>query len=200
MTNVLPFKMFTTDDVFNGLPADLKVPRGKFDALLKQVGCTRDIGGKLFMLEEDIKELFDAVRATPTASELRTGPARLLSRRPQPTEPGYLVVLGENAFDGDCPIYFGWAPKDGTGISDLLALVQKGYPGKLKFLGHAFGTPAEIEKLRKDLAPARVPGAGGWFYRCEQVDGVLAQLPGSSVEEEIEDDPIADQILELKTK
>lgn len=96
--------------------------------------------------------------------------------------PGYLILLGEN--EKDCAIYFGWAPKDGKGVSDLVALVQRGYPGKIRYLGHAFGTPAEVDDLRAKFEPARIPGTSAWFDSCEQIDSIFEQLRGTELDDD----------------
>lgn len=123
---------------------------------------------------------FDLPSPSPTAN-----PSRKKHHR---DTVGYLVLLGENDFDNDCPVFFGWYPRKINGPADLLARVQFGFPGKLKYIGHQMGTLQDVTDLCKMLRLAKMRGSTGWFFRCEHVDRILANLPTYPVDEELSEE------------
>lgn len=176
MPNVLPFKMYTIEEVYNEMPKELRpTSKTKFEELIEKHGLYREISpGRRFMLDSDIDALFELARARPREADLRGGPARLIAGERSPNELGYLVVLGD-ALDRDAALFIGWAPRDGNGIGDLKQLVQYGYPDKIDTLSFTAATPAEVADVRKKLASSSI-GVNGWFRRSEQVNSFLVAL------------------------
>jgi hypothetical protein len=187
MVSILPFKMFTLEEVHGEIPQAIRPTKDKFEKLVEKHGLYRDLCGKKFMLDSDIQALFEIIRSRPKEADLRGGPARLIAAEPSPNELGYLVVLGD-ALDTEAPLHIGWAPREGDGIGDLKKLIQMGYPMKLATLEVCAATPAEVASVREKLAKighGSCYGGAGWFSRNEAVVGFLTAIrdQGKSVNE-----------------
>jgi hypothetical protein len=187
--NVIPFKMHTIDDVHESIPQDLRPTKPKFKELVEKHGLYRDLCGKQFMLESDVDQLFEIIRATPKAADVKRGAARLIAETPAPNEMGYLAVFGDR-LDKDAPIFIGWAPRDGQGVTDLKNLVRLGYPGTIATLGFCAATPEEVDSVRGRLSKACV-GNKGWYARSDDVIELLMDLRKQGIDD-LDDDETED--------
>jgi hypothetical protein len=165
MVSILPFKMFTLEEVHGEIPQAIRPTKDKFEKLVEKHGLYRDLCGKKFMLDSDIQALFEIIRSRPKEADLRGGPARLIAAEPSPNELGYLVVLGD-ALDTEAPLHIGWAPREGDGIGDLKKLIQMGYPMKLATLEVCAATPAEDRTrfLLRRCGMVLAQRGSGWVF------------------------------------
>lgn len=183
MGEVIKFRMHAIDEVHADIPKAVQPSKSEFNKLVEKHGLYRELGGKRFMLDRDVEQLFEIIRAKPTEADMRGGPARLVYAERSPHELGYLVVIGD-AIDKDGAIYIGYAPRDGKGVSDLRTLIQMGYPGKIAVMEFCAATPHEVEEVRAKLKKSNV-GSEGWFVRNDDVTNLLLELRAT---DDIEDD------------
>lgn len=127
-----------------------------------------------------------------TANEIElkspTGLSRLLCA-PEPDDLGHLVILGEAPFTHSSPVFMGWAPFDGSGLRDLISLVEFGHPGEIQYLRHICIKPKGIAHVLAIFEGARMSGTKSWFYRCELIDSLLTEAYGADDEDIIGEAP-----------
>lgn len=179
------FSLYTVKDVATIFPENAKVKLTHIEDLARTAGCYREVGGVMLFTQDDVRLLLEHMAGR--RHDEGAGPARLLNRPHSTNEPGYIVFIGDQ-IDHEVPVFIGWAPADARGASDLLALVQYGYPGPLAVIGFASGTPAMADAVRTSMSEFTVyMGAPHWFARTTEVEGMLLSLrtkaPGFREEE-----------------
>jgi hypothetical protein len=186
MGNVLPFNMHTLEEVHGEIPQAMRPNKKEFEKLIETHGLYRDLCGKKFMLDSDVTQLFEIIRRRPKEADLRGGPARLLAATYSPDALGYCVVIGDR-LDREAPLFVGFAPRDGKGVSDLRKLVQYGYPGKVAVIEFCVSTMKEVEELRGRIAKAAI-GGEGWYARTDEVTDTLMEMRSMEPSDDIEDE------------
>lgn len=176
--NSLP-NVYAIEEVLNLFPGSLRPTKKVLEEAAIEYGCYRDIFGKKGFTDTDVEELFEHLRAKPTAAAalIKLGPGRLFALDVPKNTPGYMVFIGDQLGE-DTTVWIGFAPMDG--VTDLLRLVQMGNPGNLAILTFCPATPADVQAHLKTLAQWKYrTDDTNWYMRSTFVNSYIQKLRDS---------------------